>query len=602
MALLHRHRTALLLLALLLMTSYNVFIYFFTAYPFNVPRTYAVDPIPTRRDLARKVMKIQREIVAESGANKDIDAVWAKELLAVAAELDPRVTYDREEDKQHKSRTLKDTRPSQKYFNVCPEEYKGRDYDLEHEHNFLELPCNARKFADVMTVIIPAVRWNYQRKKSLINNIKEVHNVTIIVLTFGNLEKSLVEEGVRVHCFDIDTPESRALNTIIPTIKTPYVFIASFLTDFNYNSSLKRLVRALDDNNKVNVASGAYRNIHGHWHHGCLQSVAENYELEYFRGYEHSKNECMYCDDVLGPFVARTEFLKTVDFTEMMTGSVMYRDWFLNVRLTRNLVMSCPDVMFFVEAEPYLNRTDWYEIANKWSFEHIKSYDGNIYEFTCEDAQISCVNIMKTVSSFLVPPCCREQIRRELSYVEDCAKEIGVHYELQAGSLLGAVKMDGMLPWDFDTDVISDCNEKDIWMSKGHECLSRNGCKLKDVYGNYWMSSCELSTVDINCRHNRTANMADKMKISPTLVEFGGRLTRVPVNPGLIVRNYYGPDYLKHAVHWRYSSNSFIPFDDGSGQIPGLWSTCTVPAFHSCIDHFPVDGNLKFKNSRCRFP
>ncbi|XP_066959720.1 uncharacterized protein [Macrobrachium rosenbergii] len=606
MAAIHRYRTALLTCALFFMVSYNAFLYFFTAYPFNVPRNYMADPIPTRRALAREIMEVQREIEVRTEFSKEVDRSWGKRLLVVASELDPRVATSQREVKVLVSPAL--SRPTGSASDlgqlrrVCPERYRGRAFDEDMKGNWETVPCQSEKFRDVLTIVLPAKGWTAQRIQKVINIVRKYSDVDIVVLTHGHMEESLEGASVVVKRFGLHTTESKALNSIISTVRTPYLFVGHSLVSFDEETNLERLVRVLEDNPEVGVASGAYKDTKGIWRHGCLQGTAENYELEYVRGYEHSHNECMYCDDVLGPFVVRTEFLKAVFLTETMEGPVMYRDWFLNVHLARKLVMTCPDVMFYVDSEPTLSRNDWFKIAQKWSIEHILPPEGEGIRFSCDEAQISCNNLMKSVSSFLVPPCCREIFRKELQYVQDCADEIGLHYELNAGSLLGAVKMDGMLPWDFDSDIIPDCGDKSVWMSKGRECLAKKGCTLKTVLGSYWTSTCNVSTVDLNCYENRTKKLtADYSKV-PTVILFNGIATRVPLNPGRTVRNYFGEEYLKHAVHWRYSSNAIFPVDDGSGQTPGLWSNCIVPSFHSCIDHFPVDGNIKFHKSRCKKP
>ncbi|XP_068225727.1 uncharacterized protein [Palaemon carinicauda] len=603
MAAIHRYRTALLLSALLFMASYNAFLYFFTAYPFNVPKNYMPDPIPTRRALARKIMEVQREIESKTELSKDVDISWAKKLLIVASELDPRVAVSVKDAKLlDPSTMLRQTESASNLSQVrkvCRERYRGRAFDEEMKQNWEVIPCASQKFRDVLTVILPAKSWTHMRMQHIISNIRKYYDVDIVVLTHGHTGDSLEGTNVLEERFGAQTSESVAVNSVMSSIRTPYLFLGHSLVNFDEETNLERLVRVLEDNPGVGVASGAYRDTMGIWNHGCLQGTAENYQLEYVTGYEHSHNECMYCDDVLGPFVVRTEFLKSVPLTETMEGPIMFRDWFLNVHLARKLVMSCPDVMYHVSSEPTLNRDDWLEIAQKWSIERIKPPATESIRFSCDEAQISCKNLMKSVSSFLVPPCCRDIFRKELQYVQDCAEEIGLHYELNAGSLLGAVKMDGMLPWDFDSDIIPDCDDKSVWMSKGKECLAKKGCTLKTVLGTYWTSTCNVSTIDLNCYENRTKKLtADYIKV-PTKILFNGIPTRVPYNPGRTVRNYFGEEYLKHAVHWRYSSNAIFPVDDGSGQTPGLWSHCIVPSFHSCIDHFPVDGNIKFKRRKC---
>lgn len=555
--------------------------------------------MPTRRDLARKLLKVQRQIEFQAGFDSRIDAAWAKELLAVIAELDPRVTAKYLPQATDANVSLNNEIP-----NVCPEVYKGRDYDATLEHNFEEVKCESKKFKDVLTITVIAKGWESVRLEHVLLNLRKYYATDIVVLAFGNLPKSPRTDGILVEDFGSKATEATALNKVVNVITTPYILVVNSLSHFNDQSPLERLVRVLENLEDVAVASGAYRDIKGYWRHGCLQTTAENYGLKYTRGYEHSLQECMYCDDVLGPFVVKTDFLKRVPLTENMAdGPALFRDWFLNVRLTGKLVVSCPDVMFFVNSEPTMNRNDWHTIAKKWSFESIHSFDGKNFEFSCEEAQISCTNLIKTVSSFLVPPCCRKKIREELGYIQDCAQELGIYYELQAGTLLGAVKMDGILPWDFDTDVITDCVDQDVWLTKGHQCMAKKGCKSKLRFGHYWTSACTVSIIDISCRYNRSITLPVEYRKVATQAELDGRWITVTSNPGRNSRNRYGPEYLKHAVHWRYyKPKSLTSPVDEVPDLTGLWSSCAEPAFHSCLDHFPVDGNIRFKTSVGKTP
>ncbi|XP_071548930.1 uncharacterized protein [Panulirus ornatus] len=583
-------------LLVLSMLGYTVITTFLTAsYPFNVPQMYSVNPVPIRRALARRVLKVQRQIEFMAGKEGKIDSAWALELLSIVTELDPRVVAGGYEDNSNMTVESLDSLP--KKWPVCPEEYHGRAADDTFQHNFVQLECtNVSKFKDVLTVILSTKRWEHDRTKFVVANIRSLYDVNIFILTYeGDESLSLDIDGTFIKPFPVGTSESYAINHVAATVETPFTLIADSLTHFTEQSSLERLVRVLDSLDKVSVASGAYRNLNGHWHYGCLQHRMENYHLAYARGYEHSQHECMYCDDVLGPFVVRTEILKKVHLTDSLEGSVMYRDWFLNIRLEGSLVMACPDVMFFVDAEPIMKHDDWLKISTKWSIQYVRPYDGHEIEFSCEEVKISCVNLMKSASSFLLPPCCRAKIRQELGYLQDCAEELGVYYELSAGSLLGAVKYGGILPWDFDTDVLTDCKDQKLWLTKGMNCMTRKGCRSLLMFGNYWTSSCEYSVLDVSCRYNQTIYLPSEYRGVPTQVEFNGRMTNVKPNPGHVSRNIYGPEYLKHAVHWRYSTDSKFPKDDGSGQVPGIWSFCKEPGFHSCLDHFPVDGNLGFK-------
>ncbi|XP_037784834.1 uncharacterized protein LOC119580790 [Penaeus monodon] len=602
-----RWRAGILFLlgSICLMLSFSIFSG--PAYPFNVPQHYEGNSAVSRRQLARRLLQVQRQIDSLAGMQGKVDAAWSRELLAVAEEIDPRVSsedadlpiQDRKQQRNSREITISDKAENgslpptvSPVVAVCPEVYLGREADVMYQSNFRTVECtNALAFKDLVTVILSTKGWEVERVKFVARQILKHYDVNIYILVFGINEKIDVDNTIIKH-YSSGVLESKAINSVLSYINTPYIFLTSTLTHFSEQSPLDRLVRVLDDLHHVGVATGAYRDLKGLWHHGCLQATMENYQLSYERGYEHSKDECMYCDDALGPMLLKTELLVKVPMKETLEGSVMYRDWFLNVRLTGSLVVACPDLMFFVDTEPVMVQKDWLRVAQIWSVQYIHPYDGEELEFSCEQAEIKCNNLLKSVALFLVPPCCKEKLRYELGLFQDCAEELGLYYELQAGSLLGAVKTDGLLPWDFDTDTITDCKDQSIWLSDGMKCMKRKGCSSKLIAGNYWTSTCEQSTIDITCRHNTTIYLPKEYRQIPTQIMFDGRKTWVKANPGRVARNMYGHEYLKHAAHWRHVS--LTGKDDGSGGV-GSWKTCKEPGFHACLDHFPVDGNLKFK-------
>lgn len=499
----------------------------------------------------------------------------AQELRAIARELDPRVT-------------MEDATPNPVTGSVCGEEYhKGADW--LYLTNYEQVQCDdAPPFKRVLTVILSTKGWAGPRVRTVLDNIRKYYDLNVVLLRYGSAGDlgQLEVEGVSVQTLSADMSASSAINKVAAGVKTPFVLLADSLTHFVGNlSSLERLVRVLDHEREVAVAAGSYRTLDGTWHHGCLQRRMEYYQLAYVSGYELSRHECMFCDDVVGPFVVRTATLQKIPLKEDLESLAARRDWFINVHVSGNHIVVCPDVMFFVDEEPVMARQDWLQVASKWAVQQVWPHDGEQLKFSCPELKMECVNLMKMVSSFLVPPCCHEEIRREVSFVQECGKELGLYVELQSGSLLGAVKTDGILPWDFDSDVWTDCKDQKVWVKEGAACMGRKGCRAVQVSGNYWVAYCKVSFVDITCRPDRLALLPPEYRDVPTRVNYSGKMVSVPVNPALVTRNMYGPEYLRHEVHWRYT-----------GKDKRTWNRCYAPGFHACLENFPTDGNLRFKN------
>lgn len=51
------------------------------------------------------------------------------------------------------------------------------------------------------------------------------------------------------------------------------------------------------------------------------------------------------------------------------------------------------------------------------------------------------------------PDCCRDHVIRVVSQLTPLLEEAGIHYWLDYGALLGAVREGGMIPWDNDADI-----------------------------------------------------------------------------------------------------------------------------------------------------
>ena len=101
---------------------------------------------------------------------------------------------------------------------------------------------------------------------------------------------------------------------LLDEVSTPYVLFAPEITHFTDDIDLERLIRVLSDNKEAIIAGGSHRNLKGEWDIGCLQLTFRNWTAYFRGGYYHSFTECVVCDVLSGPFVAKTEQLKQVSF------------------------------------------------------------------------------------------------------------------------------------------------------------------------------------------------------------------------------------------------------------------------------------------------
>ncbi|CAL4062991.1 unnamed protein product [Meganyctiphanes norvegica] len=590
---------------------------FYFSYPFADIRPVAPDPVPRHRELAQEILRIQQEIHRHAGSTPgSVEAGWALQLWEVARALDarldqyqpplslkPLLTENEAQKGNNKGESvIKDEKEvvlnEDRTKLLCPEVYLGRRHDKTQFHNYETTNCTYGKpLSDIVSILLPAASWDFKRVKFVVEKIRETYHIPIYIISWDKKLLSLAENSmVFVDIYSNDIAESVALNNIVSKIQTPQTLVLHSVDHFSkLDSPIERLVRVLDDNEAISVAAGAYRDQQGYWSHGCLQAVMNNYRLVYTQGYEHSKVGCMFCDDALGPFLTWTQILKDVPFTTSLDGASMYRDWYLNLQNNRGLSVVCPDVMFFLKSSPKLVKHNWLQIATIWSLQTIKTHDHEIFDFSCDDVGIICKNLIKSVSSFLLPPCCLEKALQEFEYLQTCAEELGLAFGVQAGTQLGFVKLGRILPWDFDTDGIYLCNEQPIWEAEGWKCMKRKGCSVhKQSSSGYFTSHCSVTVIDFGCRSNITftGNLPKEVQSINTRQVVGGRTWTVMGNPGLFCRNYYGQEYLKHAIHWRYETSSKSV--DSGNQVVGSFKPCKMPGHHACLDKFPGDGSLKF--------
>ncbi|XP_066980505.1 uncharacterized protein [Macrobrachium rosenbergii] len=546
-----------------------------------------------RRRLADAIANVQRQISRVAGRQAMVDGKWALTLGAIVDELDPRrfLSLNSSRDLEG-NKTASSTNRTR---HVCPEVFMGKRYDHPfYQHGMETSNCSdVPDFSQTLTAILPAQSWSPSDANFIISKLSKQYDIPIIALVSNRTTLKFKQKNIKILVARKNYSEATLLNGLMKLSRTPYVFLGPSLTHFTNQSSLERLVRILDETEHVKVVGGAARDAHGHWIHGCLQQKMSNYRAKYTIGYYYSKSECMYCDDLLTPFVTTKKLVAEIPFTEGLHGPALLRDWFAKVREAGHLTMTCPDVMFFVNNHASMTGGDWQMMAQQWALQEIHSYTDDVYSFTCDSVNIKCDNLRSITKSLLLPPCCIEDAHKDVGFLIDFADSRGLEYELQAGSVLGAVKFGSFLPWDMDHDIFVECKDFKTWTKEFSIFSKTFNCTPKVKYKNTFLKIfCRSFTLDIFCRSRMSKIfLPEEYQDIPTTIWYGGRWTKVVSNPGLFSRNSIGSEILKHMQH----STHFTDTETSRGYgRAGVWLPCKVPKHHSCLDRYPADGSLPF--------
>ncbi|XP_078344664.1 uncharacterized protein LOC144630209 isoform X2 [Oculina patagonica] len=399
-----------------------------------------------------------------------------------------------------------------------------------------------------------------------------------------------------------DTKVSKGWNMLISKVSTPYVLVARDVFHFTWLTQLERQIRVISQIPNVGVVGGAYRNLSGHWKAGCVQTKLKNYVLEYQEGYYHSKNECMFCDYLQGPFVTKTKMLK---LDESLPNEVVFEDWFLRVVEDGNPIMACPDAMYFTaDYYSYSKRNDkkvWTPLAKKWELNRVLLPQGVKHSFSCQDIGFTC-----NAHSGLLPVCCQELYAEAVSFFKKFTDENNVRFELDSGSVLGGVKFNGLIPWDVDGDFFVLSTEIQIFnKAETIEYFQRSGYSLteyeepmldgkKYMYDGYVKISFNAFYIEVfgTTVMSNTVYLPSELQKPETFTKANirGIWVDTKYSPGLYARNRYGREILKHSQSW---GEVGLPHSFGDYN-PGSFTPCKNPTHHACLSSFPGDGDIPF--------
>lgn len=512
------------------------------------------------------------------------------------------------EDRAWKAQT---SEPEREVF--CRETFKGTLYGYPfYEKGFVVEPCREQPaLEELLTLVFNFADYPQHLLADASRVLKQVRriypNIAVLMATRRAEANHFADINV-LHRLDVENEATRPAtvwNSLLSRVTTPFAFIGRKLLHFDTDASLERLVREISTQG-AGIIGGATRTLDGRWSIDCYQMSHRNYTLVYRQGYHLSRRECLRCNHIQGPFVVRTSLLRSHPLDDNIPATTLFEDYFLSL-LERGVdVVVCPDVMFHVTFPDGLTdqKHTWIMVAAKWRLNRIRTASGHLHVFMCSDIHMDC----SFTTGLAVPPCCLEVLSKQIKFIMRTCEENHIICELQEGTLLGAVKLGKVLPWERDGDITflssnfsSLAALKGLFSSGGYilkESGSTRCCVEDKLAGGVFtvVSSGAHSpwTIEMYGYHRTDSEALLQKGLQPTKVFLDGAWVAAPRNPGKHLRNRYGHDIYKHVQHW-ISLGKYNGWDE---YIPTGFTPCPLPGRHDCLDVFSVDGNLQFEDPR----
>ena len=209
---------------------------------------------------------------------------------------------------------------------ICLEKFDSKDlvsnapyYHLGPSHSVCKGDVPIHSLITILLYVpkqFPKPAMNYVEIMQSI--AKYYPEVKVILATFEQLPKKILEAiSVLKISFKNEVIKGETGTmwaNLLEHVETPYVFLAPYITHFDEDIDLYRLLRMLSYHDEIAVAGGSYRNTTGHWDLGCQQVSFDYWTAWYTAGYYKSFKDCVVCDYTPGPFVARTKLLRRLKF------------------------------------------------------------------------------------------------------------------------------------------------------------------------------------------------------------------------------------------------------------------------------------------------
>ena len=482
-----------------------------------------------------------------------------------------------------------------------------RERDTYPDWPYFKLKDDCVKKSASMTSTVTTILLNFffyesdtfQKVQNILKEIREIYPHIKIVIAVPEKLPVKMETNVTVMRISNGVSAGKIWNDLVKQVKTPYTFIGRDLLHFDSDSQLERLIREISPL-KIPIIGGAIKTPYdGHWFNGCHQMAHRNFTLVYKAGYKHSAHDCLYCDEILGPFIGNTTFLQNMKFDEKIYEGMLFHDFFFKTFKTQLKAVSCPDVMFLVRhnvVSSSQNREQWLPMVFSNSLNKVVTVEGKTFTYTCKESNVD--GMLK--SGFGNAPCKLHMLADKIKFVMKKCREHNILCALNAGTAVGALKVHSVLPWEKDADILyyhancsalenlnSEYRKAGYTLNPGKRGTISDG-KIFHPGGSSWK-------IDL---YPFIEDWTEKLKFKGeqmTKILLDGDWVEVPRNIGRHVWDRYGPEIYKHVQHSSELNRKQFTVKTGY-KWTGHFTKCSRPGSHDCLDQYAADGNLQFSD------
>lgn len=222
------------------------------------------------------------------------------------------------------SSSLNSSNPAPKKLEVCPERFAGKDlyYGFPlYRKGFERVNCT--EFVPInqlVTILVnlPEELLPKEQHQAFQGIARYYPNIAVALASEEKISEDIITE-LKLNIKNVvfkDLTHGETWSKLLQRVKTPYALFAPDITHFTDDVNLERLVRVLSENQDTIIAGGSHRNLQGKWNIGCLQLMFRNWTAYFRGGYYRSFDDCIVCDVLSGPFLAKTEGLRQVGIDE----------------------------------------------------------------------------------------------------------------------------------------------------------------------------------------------------------------------------------------------------------------------------------------------